>query len=94
VEALRRQTAREHPDADAKETLRRWRVGAAGAGAWMKSVGQNLSERIRERSAGGRRLDELERLAQLRDAGVLDAAEFQREKQRLLGPPPAEADPA
>jgi predicted Zn-dependent peptidase len=29
--------------------------------------------------------DELKKLAELRDAGILSAAEFQRQKSRLLG---------
>jgi Short C-terminal domain len=90
LEALRRQTAREYPEADAKESLARGRERLAGLGSWVTGVGKGLSdgvsERVRDRS-GGKKLDELERLAKLRDAGVLDAAEFQREKQRLLGPP-------
>jgi hypothetical protein len=89
LEALRRQTAREHPEADARETLGRARERLAHMGAWVKEVGEGAGERMRDRTAGGaggRKLDELERLAKLRDAGVLDAAEFQREKQRVLGP--------
>ena len=87
LEALRRLTAREHPDADASETLRRARERIAAGGAWIKDAGAGVSTRVRERGAGSQHLDELERLAKLRDAGVIDAAEFQREKQRLLGPP-------
>jgi hypothetical protein len=34
------------------------------------------------------RIDALERLARLRDAGVLDEQEFAREKRRLLEQPP------
>jgi hypothetical protein len=92
LEALRRQTAREYPEADAAATLRRARERIARFGDRAKDVGEGLGERIRGRNAG-RKLDELERLAKLRDAGVLDAAEFQREKTRVLGPPapPAQA---
>jgi putative oligomerization/nucleic acid binding protein len=35
-------------------------------------------------AAGAGRVDELERLARLRDQGILDQAEFEREKSRLL----------
>jgi hypothetical protein len=35
------------------------------------------------------RLDQLERLGRLRDAGVLNPAEFEREKAALLPPEPA-----
>jgi hypothetical protein len=87
LEALRRQTAREHPEADARETLGRARDRLARMGASVKGAGAGVGERMRDRSAGGPKLDELERLGKLRDAGVLDAAEFEREKQRVLGPP-------
>ena len=87
LEALRRQTAREHPEADARETLRRGRERVASMGEWVKGAGEGVSGRMREASAGGGKIDELERLGRLRDSGVLDAAEFQREKERLLGPP-------
>ena len=39
--------------------------------------------------AGDDRVAQLERLAGLRDSGVLDDAEFAAEKQRILGPGPA-----
>ena len=71
VEVLRRQAAREHPDASREETLRRLRERLAG-----------LTHR--EPDAGDR-VEQLERLGRLRDSGVLDQAEFAREKQRLLG---------
>lgn len=93
LEALRRQTAREYPDANASESLRRAREWLARDWDRLKGAGQGLGDRMQDRKAGGRKLDELERLAKLRDAGILDAAEFQREKVRLLGPPgpPAQA---
>ena len=94
LEALRRQTARERPDADAKETLRHGRERLASMGAWIKDAAGNLGDRIQSRGAGDAKLDELERIASLRDSGVLDAAEFQREKQRILGPPGPPAAPA
>ena len=68
TEALRRQTMREYPDADAGDTLRGARDRISGRGS----------------PKGAGRVDGLERLARLRDDGVLDAAEFEREKQRLL----------
>ena len=81
VEALRRLTAREHPDASIEDASQR--------------MHERLSS-IRERvSGGGRRagsddqLDQLERLAKLREAGAIDQAEFDREKARLLGSAPA-----
>ena len=40
------------------------------------------------------RLEQLERLGRLREAGVLDAPEFEREKAEILGRPAATAGPA
>jgi hypothetical protein len=80
VEALRRQTAREYPDASLEESARRMRARLSAMG-----------ERVRGGPSRGAdaRLNELERLAKLRDSGVLDASEYEREKARLLGTAPA-----
>ncbi len=67
VEVLRRQTAREHPDASI--------TGLSLPG---------LGRRTRAPAPGDDRLAELERLGKLRDSGVLDEAEFQREKAAIL----------
>lgn len=78
-EALRRKTAREFPDA----SFENWNVREALSGAGGKLRGA--------RSSGGgaaaatSRTDELERLAKLKDSGVLDAKEFEAEKTRVLG---------
>ena len=68
VETLRRQTAREYPDA----TL----------------TGRSLPGRGKRTAQGAApeddRLAELERLGKLRDSGVVDEAEFQREKAAIL----------
>ena len=74
VEALRRQTMREFPDADHRESNERVR-------SWFSGVGR--------RARGGAtpddsRLDELERLGRMRDSGVLDPAEYETEKARVL----------
>ena len=72
VEALRRITEREFPDAE------RGRLRAS------------LSEAIRSRrppaaaAPADERLQGLERLARLREAGILDEQELAREKQRIL----------
>jgi len=73
LEALRRQTAREYPEASVRDTYRRGTEWLAGAGTRVKGTGKDL--------------DELERLGKLRDAGVLDATEFLAEKKRILGAP-------
>jgi hypothetical protein len=73
MEVLRRQTAREHPDASREESIKHMR-------AWFS-----------RRRGGGSRLDQLERLGKLRESGVLDAAEYEREKARILEESPAAA---
>lgn len=80
VEALRRQTAREFPEASIEESVARMRGRLSGIGRPVRGGG-----------AEEPRLDELERLVKLRDAGVLDASEFEREKRRILGSEPAAA---
>jgi len=85
VEALRRQLIREYPSANREEALARGRERVA---AW------------RERQSGRRtpltgsvtatpvvddeRIEQLERLGRLQQAGVLDAEEFRAEKDRIL----------
>jgi hypothetical protein len=77
LEVLRRQTAREFPDASIEEANERMR------------------ERLSRIFGGGRaedgKLSQLEQLGRLRDSGVLDASEFEREKARILGQAPAGA---
>ena len=86
TEALRRQVMREHPDALDKD---------------LPSAGEHLSglaARARSGAAklprpdfggksggGGDRLAELERLAELKEKGVLSTEEFEAEKRRILG---------
>jgi len=77
LEALRLQALRDFPN----ETWQPGGVRAAFAGA---------RDRLRRQPAAGgppeeKRLQDLERLTRLRDAGTLDADEFEREKRRLLG---------
>jgi Short C-terminal domain len=92
VEALRRQTAREHPDASREHSFRRMRAWASGIGARATGAGTPSSPTaVASVSAptSEDRLQQLERLIELRDAGVLDASEFEREKQRILATPAA-----
>jgi hypothetical protein len=79
LEVLRRQAAREYPDASSDESLRRLR-------AWFSGL-----RRGRSASGNGGRLEELEQLGRLRDSGVIDATEFDREKAKILGEAPATA---
>jgi hypothetical protein len=85
VEALRRQTAQEFPEANREEAAARRREQLSRL---VTSVRERRSAGApAEPGAGGgdTRLEQLERLARLRDTGAIDAAEYEREKQRLLG---------
>src|SRR5204862_2593991 len=76
MEVLRRQTAREHPDASREASmhrLRTWLGGLPGRARGARSTS----------SGNGDRIAELERLGRLREQGILDAAEFEREKARI-----------
>jgi hypothetical protein len=90
---LRRQTAREYPDASREESRRRIREGlerfvrrvretGGRVRATPSGTGSAPAARAAEATA---RLDQLERLGRLRDSGVLDIREFEREKARILG---------
>jgi hypothetical protein len=96
VEGLRRRTLREFPDADraAAAERRRERIGAltgraaAGARAGSAAVARHAGHRGGSAAvAEDARLESLERLAELRAAGVLDDAEVRAEKARILGAP-------
>lgn len=81
VELLRRQTAREFPDARREDTGERIR---AGVGA----VRGGFSRRERgspEPTEGATRVAELERLAALHDRGALTDAEYDAQKGLVLG---------
>jgi hypothetical protein len=91
TEALRRQTAREFPDA----TLE----GEGLRDSWARmreSVSQRASDVSARRSEAptavatseDARIERLERLASLRDRGVLSNEEFERQKTEVLGPAP------
>jgi hypothetical protein len=85
VEALRRQTGREHPDASIEEAGRRMHARLTGLRERVTGTGRASGP-----AAGSDpRLDDLERLATLRQSGVLDDSEFDREKERILGSTPA-----
>jgi hypothetical protein len=91
VEVLRRQTAREFPDTSRQESLQRVRKRVAGMGRWVRG---GVAHATAARGGGADsvdRLEHLERLGRLREAGVLDGPEFEREKARLLGSAPPSA---
>jgi hypothetical protein len=89
LETLRRQTAREYPDARRDDSFPRLRAWARGLGRRAPRVPAQVAPAAAAPPASHSRLDQLERLGQLRENGLLDAAEFQREKTRLLAEAPS-----
>jgi hypothetical protein len=90
LEVLRRQTAREFPDASRAESIRRMRERLTGIGPWARSGTPARSSNGRQGNGevAADRLEQLERLGKLRQTGVLDASEFEREKAQILAPAP------
>jgi hypothetical protein len=88
-EALRHQTVAEHPDATVAVASEHWRERLSAAGGWVRRRPRAMSSRRGDQHAPTGedvRLDQLERLARLRAAGVLDDEELRAEKSRILGP--------
>jgi len=85
---LRRQMRREHPDATPEQAAQRRREWLdrtrERSQAWVDRVRQPAPAAAVISQVPDTRLDRLERLARLRDTGVLDANEFEQEKRRLL----------
>jgi hypothetical protein len=81
-ELLRRQTAREFPDASREDSFRALR-------GWVRGIGRRARPAPTAPAAPDSRLGQLEQLGRLRDDGVLDADEFEREKTRVLAEAPA-----
>lgn len=99
MEALSRKIHREFPDAkpgDMRERIReRMReLGADGARRAKAAFGDISELAAREPHPEDARLDRLAKLGELRESGILTAAEFKAEKQRLLNGESAETDPA
>jgi hypothetical protein len=86
LEALRRQTGREFPDASREESMARLRDRVAGVGRWVRRPATHTADGNGNGSLASARLDQLERLGRLRDSGVLSASEFEREKTALMAP--------
>ena len=98
VEVLRRQVRREHPEASFGElghamadrfAALRGRVSAGGRALTSRVSGRHGEPAPPVAAANGSRLEQLERLGRLRESGVLDDAEFEREKAALLAEPVA-----
>jgi Short C-terminal domain len=86
VEALSRKTAHEFPDARRGDWMLQMRQRARRAGA---TAGRRVTAAVREltedRHPDEALLDRLERLGELKQRGVLTAAEFREQKRRMLG---------
>ena len=90
LEVLRRQTAREFPDASREESMRRRRERRASRGQGAHGgTRARTSQGPANGSLAADPLEELERLGRLRERGVLDASEFERAKAQILAAPPA-----
>jgi hypothetical protein len=76
LEALRRQTAREFPEAQRGDSFKGLREWAAGLGTRMRGR--------RAAPAADPTLEQLEQLGRLRESGMLDPSEFEQQKARLL----------
>jgi hypothetical protein len=90
LELLRRQTAREFPDAEPGDTwarLKGWFAGARASASGTAAAGKaRLTRRdsVGESAALTSRFDELERLASLHDRGVISDEEFDSQKVLIL----------
>lgn len=88
VEVLRRQMRREHPDATLEGAAQRRRELQDRTREWLKARAAEIRRPAPATAVVSQvpdaRLERLEQLGRLRDAGVLDANEFQQEKSRLL----------
>ncbi len=86
IEKLRRATAREFPDAKRGDWMTGMRRRARRA---RKEAGRRMGSAIRELGSDEKhpddaKLDRLEKLGDLKEKGVLTAAEFREEKKRIL----------
>jgi hypothetical protein len=86
IEALRRETLKEFPDAERGDWVAGMRRRARRA---TKEAGRRMGSAIRELSSDDKhpddaKLDRLERLGDLKSKGVLTAAEFREEKKKIL----------
>jgi hypothetical protein len=83
-EGLRRQTGREFPDADRRVAEQHGRERLARATISVKQWAAGVRGGGSAAPAQDDRVEQLERLGRLHDAGTLDDAEFRAEKQRIL----------
>jgi hypothetical protein len=86
LEALRRQSAREFPEASREETTARLQAAVTSLRPGREATVVQAAPAAHGNGNGheDERLQQLERLTRLRDSGTLDETEFQAEKARLL----------
>jgi hypothetical protein len=86
VEALSRKTHSEFPDARRGDWLLQMRLRARRTSAEAgKRIGSAMRELTEDRGPEDALLDRLERLGELKERGVLTAAEFRAQKKRMIG---------
>jgi hypothetical protein len=86
VEALSRKTHSEFPDARRGDWLLQMRLRARRTSAETgKRIGSAMRELTEDRGPEDALLDRLERLGELKERGVLTAAEFREQKKRMIG---------
>jgi hypothetical protein len=86
LEALSRKTAHEFPDARRGDWLVQMRQRARRASAEAgKRIGSAMRELTEDRDPDDALIDRLERLGELKQRGVLTAAEFREQKKRMIG---------
>jgi Short C-terminal domain len=83
-EALRHQAMREFPEETWEGASERWKARYQGVRERVVSRRPKAPKKAEEEAASDVRLEALERLARLRESGVLEPEEFQAEKQRIL----------
>jgi hypothetical protein len=92
TEALRRQTAQEFPDAaladdeGLRDSWRRMRASMSDRVSDMRAGrARHGADSTAAAAPEGARLERLERLASLRDRGILSDQEFEQQKREVLG---------
>jgi hypothetical protein len=82
-EALRHQATREFPEETLERAAERWKARYGEVRERVRRR-REAPEAAQEAIASDARLEALERLGRLRESGVLEPEEFQREKDRIL----------
>jgi len=85
-EALRHQAMRDFPEETPERAMEEWKGRFAQVRAWVRErrIWRRAPVGAQEAVASDARLEALERLGRLRESGVLNPDEFNREKERIL----------